>query len=247
MNEGGKKYISNIFVACIVAAGLIASAFIASETILKVKSQNHTITVTGSAKQQITSDLVIWTGSFSVQSPDLQEAYTQLEAGKQKVESYLKDKGVSQSEIVFSSINTNTYYAMNYNGMYTHDIDTYELNQTVTITSGKIDKITDISRSSTELINDGVQFQSYSPEYQYTKIADLKVAMLSGATQDATKRAQMIAENAGGKLGGLTYADMGVIQITPLYSNDVSDYGMNDTSSLEKEITAVVHCQFSID
>jgi hypothetical protein len=215
MNEGRKNYVSNIAVALIIAAGLIASAFIASNTILKVKSQNHTITVTGSAKQQITSDLVVWTGYFSAQSPSLQEAYAQLEAAKEKVESYLNQKGVPRSETVFSSINTNTYYIMNYNGMYTHDVDTYELSQNVTITSGEIDRITEISRSSTDLINDGVQFQSYAPQYQYTKIADLKVAMLAGATQDAANRARMIAENAGGTLGGLTYADMGVIQITP--------------------------------
>jgi hypothetical protein len=57
----------------------------------------------------------------------------------------------------------------------------------------------------------------------------------------------MIAENAGNKLGDLNYADMGVMQITPLYSNEIDDYGINDTSSLEKEITAVVHCQFEIN
>jgi hypothetical protein len=70
--------------------------------------------------------------------------------------------------------------------------------------------------------------------------------MLAAATTDATKRAQMIAENAGSKLGSLTYADMGVMQITPLYSNEISDYGISDTTSLEKEITAVVHCTFKI-
>ncbi|MDF2540255.1 MAG: hypothetical protein K0S76_3276 [Herbinix sp.] len=63
----------------------------------------------------------------------------------------------------------------------------------------------------------------------------------------AVNCAEMIAENAGSKLGGLTYADMGVMQITPLYSNEISDYGISDTSSLEKEITAVVHCTFEID
>jgi hypothetical protein len=70
--------------------------------------------------------------------------------------------------------------------------------------------------------------------------------MLAAATKDATKRAQMIAENAGSQLGNLTYADMGVMQITPLYSNEISDYGISDTTSLEKEITAVVHCTFKI-
>ena len=70
--------------------------------------------------------------------------------------------------------------------------------------------------------------------------------MLAEATKDARKRAEMISQNAGNELGELKYADMGVIQITPLYSNEISDYGMNDTYSLEKEITAIVHCEFKI-
>lgn len=246
MNETKNRLLANIIFACIIVAGIIASSFIVTNAVVRIKSQSNTITVTGSAKQQITSDLIIWSGSFTAQSPNLQDAYTQLKTNKDKVLSYLTDQGVSENELVFSSINTNIYYVISTYGMYTNDVDYYQLSQTVTITSGEIDKITELSRSSTDLINDGIPFQSNAPQYQYTKIADLKVAMLAEAAKDATKRAQMIAENAGSKLGNLTYADMGVIQITPLYSNEVSDYGMNDTSSLEKEITAVVHCKFSI-
>jgi len=159
---------------------------------------------------------------------------------------YLLAQGVTKDKIVFSSINTNTYYIILPSGQYTSDVDYYELNQTVTISSGEIDKVTEISRNVTELINEGIQFQSNAPQYMYTKIADMKVTMLAEATKDARKRAEMIAENAGNKLGSLKYADMGVIQIAPLYSNEVSDYGMNDTYSLEKEITAIVHCEFEI-
>ena len=60
------------------------------------------------------------------------------------------------------------------------------------------------------------------------------------------RTAEMIAENANSRIGSLRYADMGVIQITPLYSTEISDIGMNDTSSIEKEITAVVHCEFEV-
>jgi hypothetical protein len=38
-----------------------------------------------------------------------------------------------------------------------------------------------------------------------------------------------------------------VLQITAADSNEVSDSGMNDTSSLEKDITAVVNVGFAID
>lgn len=246
MNELKSKITASIIIAVIAALAIVASSMILVSGIEKVKGGNNRIIVTGSAKQQITSDLIVWTGNFHAKSPALQDAYTQLEADKTKVLDYLVKQGVPKDKIVFSSITTNTYYIMLPSGQYTSDVDYYELYQTVTISSGEIDKITEISRKVTELINEGIQFQSNAPQYMYTKIADMKVTMLAEATKDATKRAEMIAENAGNKLGKLKYADMGVIQITPLYSNEVSDYGMNDTYSLEKEITAIVHCEYEI-
>jgi hypothetical protein len=49
------------------------------------------------------------------------------------------------------------------------------------------------------------------------------------------------------KIGSVRSARMGVLQITPADSNEVSDTGMNDTSSLEKDITAVVNVGFAVD
>lgn len=246
MNEFGSKVLANSIVAVIIVIGIIASSVILANTFTEIKGSGSRITVTGSAKQQITSDLIVWNGYYSAKSPMLQDAYAQLELNKNKVMDYLIKQGVTKDLIVFSAINTNTYYIILPNGQYTSDIDYYDLNQTVSIRSEEIDKITEISRNATELINEGVQFQSYAPQYLYTKIADLKVTMLAEATKDARKRGEMIAVNAGNNLGDLKYADMGVIQITPLYSNEISDYGMNDTYSLEKEITAIVHCEFEI-
>ena len=248
MNEtGNKRAVSNIIVAIILVIGAVASAFILVNGVVKVKSAQNNIVVTGSAKQQITSDLIVWDGYFSAQSAVLTDAYSKLEESRNKVSDYLTKQGISEKDVEFSSITTNVNYVMNDYGNYTNQIDNYSLSQTVKISSSDIKKITDISRSATELLNQDVAFVSNPPQYYYTKLADLKVSMLAEATKDARKRAQMMAENAGNNLGDLTYADMGVMQITPLYSNDISDYGINDTSSLEKEITAVVHCQFEIN
>ena len=246
MNDSNLKLASSIAVALLIVAGIIVSTMILGNSLENIKGTGNTIIVTGSAKQEITSDLIVWTGSFHAKSPSLQEAYAELEQSKAKVQDYLIKQGVSKDKIVFSSINTSTFYVYLPNGIMSSQVDYYELYQNVTINSEEIDKITEISRKVTELINEGVQFQSNPPQYFYTKIADLKVTMLAEATKDAKKRAEMIAENAGSNLGDLKYADMGVIQITPRYSNEISDYGMNDTYSLEKEITAVVHCEFKI-
>jgi len=235
-----------VAVAAVLALGLIISAQIFGSSLVEMKSANNVITVTGSAKQQIKSDQAVWTGSFAAQAADLSQAYDQLAYSQKLVREYLINQGFAEKDIIFSSINTDTRYAMLPSGQYTNQIDSYRLYQQVEIRSQDVDKITVLSREATELINQGVEFQSYPPQYFYTRIADLKIEMLALATKDARTRAEQIAENTNCKVGALRSAKMGVFQITPLYSNEVSDYGINDTSSLEKEITAVMNCEFEI-
>lgn len=245
MNQENKKSIAFILVALILSAGLIISTFIVTDGIVEIKG-NRSITVTGSAKQQIKSDVIEWTGSFSCQSQLMPEAYTKLKADSEKVKKYLKEKGISEEDMVFSSIDTNPIHEVNYNGQYTNNIIAYRLYQRVQVSSTDVDKLSRIAREATELINEGIEFQSYSPQYYYSKIADLKISMLAEATKDAKSRAEQISQNTGSNIGALKSARMGVFQITPLYSTEVSDYGINDTSSLDKEITAVVTCTFEM-
>jgi hypothetical protein len=52
-----------------------------------------------------------------------------------------------------------------------------------------------------DLIKEDVLLDSQPPKYLYTKLADLKMALLAEAAADATTRAQQIAGNSGSKLG----------------------------------------------
>jgi len=232
--------------ALICAIGLLASTSIVTYGYIKTRTPTNTITVTGSAKKQIKSDYVTWRGTFSRQSAKLSDAYSELQKDLDKVKAYLIHEGITESEYSISSVNTQVNYALMPNGyMSSSTVESYRLYQDIELRSTNIERITKISRESTRMIQDGVQFQSMQPMYFYTKIADLKIDMLALATKDAKNRAQKIAENAGATLGTLKTAKMGVFQITPINSNDVSDYGINDTSSIEKEIMSVVNCTFT--
>jgi len=165
--------------------------------------QPNTITVTGSAKKQIKSDYVTWKGSFSTQAVKLADAYSALESNLAKVKAYLSSKGLTDSDYTISSVMIQVNYQILGNGMYSSNIESYRLTRDVDIKSGDIDKITTISRESTQMIQDGVQFQSMPPEYFYTKIADLKIDMLGMATADARNRAEKIAEMPAPNLAAL--------------------------------------------
>lgn len=244
MEEFSKKSKYLVIVSVVLAIGLIASTFIATQGYNRSKTTYGIVKVTGSAKRQIKSDFAVWNGYFSVQNVSLTEAYKQIKSQQQVVKEYLIQKGVPESELSFSSISTMTNYSYNAQGYPTSDISSYRLSQNVEIRSNDVDKTASIARESTELIDRGVTFESYSPQYFYTKIADLKIDMLALASADAKNRAQTIAENAGTTIIGVKTSNMGVFQITPLYSNEISDYGINDTSSIEKEIMSVMNCEF---
>ena len=132
-------------------------------------------------------------------------------------------------------------------GRETSEITGYALKQQVSVTSNDVEKIDQISREATELINQGILLESSAPQFFYTKLGDLKIEMLGEASKDAKTRADKIAKSTSSGIGSIRSARMGVMQITAPESTEVSDYGVNDTSSIEKDVTAVVNISFAVD
>lgn len=236
-----------IYFAVILSLGLIIASLIIGNTWRKVSRGSVTITVTGSAQKEIRADLAEWHANFTAVSSTLSEAYAKLQANNSKVKAYLISKGFPADKLKFSSINTQSLYILNEKGTSTNQISGYKLSQEVSIESNDIDKIDQLSREVTELIVQGVEINSFPPSYFYTKLSDLKVEMIGLASKDAKTRAEQIASSTGNKIGEVRSSKMGVIQINAKNNTEVSDYGVNDVSSLDKTITAVVTMSFSIE
>ncbi len=249
MEEKGFLKNSQIIVLGVcIAVATIVSSIILSQGFLKItKFVREQLNVTGSAQKEIKSDLAIWRGSFSIRDASLPSAYRALKADLEKVKTYLLGKGISEKEMTVSQISTDTIYMKNEKGNDTNDVQWYRLSQYVEAKSGDVDKIAQVSREATELIDQGIGFSSEAPEYFYTKLDELKIEMIGKATENAKSRAESMARSTGNKIGSIRSAKMGVFQITPVNSTDVSDYGVNDTSSLEKKVTAVVSASFAIE
>jgi hypothetical protein len=247
VNERGARVsLGPALLGIALALGLIISTAIAMRTVEKIKITNRTITIKGYAEKDIVSDWARWQGSFKVKTTELVAGSAELEADLQKVIAYLKDQGVREELIVVSSVSTTTQHKLDEEGRRTNEIEAYFLYQSVTIASSDTALIDRISRGSTTLIKQGVEFSSNHPEYLYTKLDELKIEMLGQATKNARDRAEQLAVNSRGKVGTLRSASQGVFQITPKHSTEVSSRGMYSTSTVEKKITAVVTITYSI-
>jgi len=237
----------SLMAALVLAIAVVVSTTIGGWFFVKGKRGDQTITVTGSARKRIRSDLVIWRSAVTYQAPVLSEAYRSLSEAVPKVKAYLISKGIADNQITISSISSQTLHGRTSDGTETSDITGYSLRQELSVRSNEVDKISQIAREATELINQGILIESMAPEYLYTQLGSLKIEMLAEAAKDAKVRAEQIAQSTGSSIGSVRSARMGVLQITPADSNEVSGEGMNDTSSLEKDITAVVNIGFAVD
>jgi uncharacterized protein len=245
MNGEKNNYWFNAGVA--LALGLILSSLIFGWFFEKSRRGDEVITVTGSARKRIKSDLVVWSAAVTYQAPTLADAYRSLSENVPRVKQYLIGKGIAENEITISSISTTTLRKSDENGQESSEISGYSLRQELQVRSTEIDKIGQIAREATELINQGILIESNAPQYLYTKLGDLKIEMLGEAAKDAKMRAERIAASTGNSIGTVRSAKMGVMQITAADSTEVSDAGISDTSSIDKDITAVVNIGFAVE
>lgn len=231
-----------------LAIAIVFASMSFSGALVKVKRVDDSLSVTGSAKKQITSDYVVWYASVSRKSDNMASAYSATRKDMETVVKFLKEKGIKDEEIELNPVSSSE---QSWTETFADGSETVHwywiMTQSFEIRSNDVDGITNLSRDITDLIASGVSLQSNPPQYYYSKIADLRIEMLGLATKDARERAAAIVEGAGGRLGPLTAARMGVFQITVPNSTEVDDYGIYDTSSIDKDITAVVRLTFAVE
>lgn len=234
----------------VFAIAIIGASFVLGYAIINRNSANASISVTGLGKSDFKSDLIVWEGEFSAENRNLQQAYLDIEKDKKLITDYLNENGIDKSQIIFSAVSTSNKTKPNYSteGRYLgEEFIGYRLSQRVQIESKEVEKVEEVSREITELLNKGVQFYSYAPRYYYTKLADLKIEMISKASADARLRAENIAKNSGSKLGDLISAQMGVFQITG--QNSAENYswgGTFNTSSKFKTASITVKLSYKV-
>ncbi|HEV7643882.1 MAG TPA: SIMPL domain-containing protein [Pyrinomonadaceae bacterium] len=244
MSEEKKSFLSNAGLA--LAVGLVLSSIVLGWAYTSKRSGDEAVTVTGSAKKRIKSDIVMWSAGVSHQASTLAEAYKVLTENVPRIKQYLLGKGIPEDQITISSISTTALHGRDAEGNENSEITGYSLQQYVEVKSPDVERIGSIAREATELLNQGILIESSAPRYYYTQLGDLKVEMLGEAAKDAKTRAEQIASSTGNKIGAVRSAKMGVMQITAADSTDVSDSGISDTSSVYKDITAVVNISFAV-
>lgn len=206
---------------------------------IRDRNKNDVIVVTGSAKKRIVSDYVVWDASVTSAQPSATDAAKELERWTTSIRSFLKREGVESGEVTLQPISTET---VSKGGR----VKAYRLTRNLEIRSPRVQAITSVADHSSALLAQGIPLSADPPQYVYTKLPELRPQLLAAATKDAQNRARVIVKATGSDLGGLRGVDVGVFQVTSPNSTEVEDYGVYDTSTVEKDVTAVVNVTFGV-
>ena len=230
----------------IISLGLLVSiAIVISTQMISSTVSKNEISVTGSAYEIVKSDSGTLNFDIVIKRPTKQTAYRALHTQLKTDEDYLASNQIKNIE----RKTINGYYSYKRDpktGAYTDIQDSYNLYQPMHISSDNVELIKEISNDITGLINKGVDINVNPASYDYSKLPELKVTLLEKASQDAKNRAASMLKPSGNSVGKIQSVRMGVYQITPVDSTNVSDMGINDTTSIDKKVTAVANVSFKI-
>jgi hypothetical protein len=232
-----------------VAVTVPITAAIVMNGIRDVKGSRDTIVVTGSAKQPITADLASWFVSVSSRERTPAAAARSENAKAAAVDEFLRKAGLADDvskpplDVQETTIQVPTGLAK----PRFRAVRAWFVEQSFDVQTEKIDALVRAAAGVDRLLLQGVDLTVGQIRYLSTKLRKAKFAALRLATADAEERASTIAEGLGGHLGAVRSVRLGVYQLTPRNSTDVSGEGILDVSTREKDVTAVVSVTFAVN
>jgi len=227
--------------AYIISAAFVISSLILAASVIISKQSENSIRVVGQGTKNIISDIVKWNININKNTSinNRQDAYMMIEADLIKIKKFLNDNSIDDKDILLEPVNSYPNYGNN-------GITGYSFNQKIVVRSNDVSKIEKMALSTDAMKKAGIFLHNSNIEYFISDLASMKAELLAAATLDAKTRAQEIAKSTGNKVCSLISAKSGVFQIRQPLSTEVSDYGIYNTSSKEKEIAVTVTAVFKI-
>jgi hypothetical protein len=224
-----------------VAAVWIGHIF--ASTIHDAKHAHDTITITGSARKPIGSDLVQWELQVKGEAATEVAAASEARTAGSSLVAFLRKAGIARGdispEVVQSDIVTTRIDKK-------HTRTTHIVSQGYSVSSRQIEVVAAAATRLGTLLEQGIHVSAQPLAYISTNLQAAKLDALAAATAEARRRAEILVKGLGGHLGRMRASSLGVYQITPRNSTEISDYGVNDTSSRLKDVTAVVSATFAV-
>jgi hypothetical protein len=208
--------------------GLVAGGWILGSEIKDIRLADRYVTVKGLVERTVKSDMATWPVSFKEAGNDLPQVFAKSETDKTAVLKFFAAQGIAAGEITVGQIKVTDKLANEYGGNNTGP--RYIVEQTVTVQSKDVDKISKAGQKTADLVQAGIVVggangQQGGIRYEFTGLNALKPDMITEATRNARASADRFAADSGSQVGSIRSANQGVFSISPAGSGAAPDEG----------------------
>lgn len=210
---------NNLFPAMLLGgflcAGLVYLGQSTSATLLQMKSLERTVTVKGLAEKEVKANVAIWPINFTEVDNNLPKLYETVQQKTDRVVTFLKQQGFSDSEITISLPSIEDRQAQGYvdpNVKYR-----YSAKVNLSVYTAQIDLMLVSRKQMINLVKEGIAIASQDydnrTEFLFTELNSVKPVMVQDATQNAREVAEKFAKDSDSRLGKIKSASQGQFTI----------------------------------
>ena len=240
----------------LLALGMIFGGWVTGAQIKATRLSDRYVTVKGLVERKVKSDLAIWPISYKEAGDDLTVVYGKTQADKSAILQFLDQQGIEPGEIELGTVRVIDTQANEYGGP-NRAPHRYIVEQRVTVTTSRVDKVASATQKTMALLQKGIVLNSNPGEgvsYRFTGLNSIKPDMITEATRNARAAADRFARDSGSKVGSIRQANQGVFSIsaadqggdTGTGESGVANYNAGD-SSLMKTVRVVTSVEYYLD
>lgn len=229
----------------LLTISLLGAALLLSRGLERFRAADRSVSVKGVAERPVQADIGLWPVHLVAADNDLELAQRKSEHDRRAVLAFLKRFGLDSTATALQGFEVTDTRANPYQSAAV--ANRFIITTTLMVRSTAPEKIRAASQHVSELVSAGVVLSSGGPgfggpTYLFTRLNDLKPAMLAEATANAGKAAAEFARQSGSGLGRIRRATQGVFEILP---RDPAP-GLQQEGQIEKTLRVVATVEYEL-
>jgi uncharacterized protein len=230
--------------AIILATGVALAGGLIGNGFLKGRSADRYVEVKGLAEREVIADLALWPLRYASTGSDLSVAQAGLTRSTREVFAFLTRHGLDTAAVQLQALEVSDADANRFPGE--RNGPRFVIQQTLIVRSRTPAIVMAASQRVSELVAGGVilsssgEYGNGGPTFLFTRLNQLKPAMVAEATANARESAEKFATDSRTTLRGIRQANQGVFVILP---RDQAP-GVNESGQLQKVVRVVSTVQY---
>jgi len=219
--------------AGLLAIGLIVGGYLLGDGLTRAKAADRAVTVRGLAERNVTADLATWTIAYSATAGDMASAQASVDEDSKMIRAFFAELGFPAEALQPTGVNVTTYTD---NG-----VARFTVRQRMALRSTDIKRAEAAVKRQFDLVRRGVMLEEGSGmAYTFTRLNDIKPAMVAAATKDARKAAEQFAKDSGAGVGAIKSASQGYFEVTARDGDSGGSWGVSDSPFKKVRVVTTV-------